>query len=135
MSTPEITAKALVVKELRERTGAGMSDCKKALDATSGDIEAAAEKLRMDGSAKADKKAGRTAAEGVVAIASNSEAVAVVELNLRNRLRRQGLRLPGALASNAVAAGRPGAHRPGQPPGHVWKPCWRLKVGDKTARR
>ncbi|MBV8063208.1 MAG: elongation factor Ts [Nevskia sp.] len=78
MSTP-ITA--ALVKELRERTGAGMSDCKKALEATAGDIDAAAEKLRMDGAAKADKKAGRTAAEGMVAIAANDQAVAVVELN------------------------------------------------------
>ena len=69
---------AALVKELRERTGAGMSDCKKALDATEGDINKAAEKLRMDGSAKADKKAARTAAEGV---AVGSDAVALVELN------------------------------------------------------
>src|SRR3546814_14423697 len=53
MSTP-ITA--ALVKELRERTGAGMGDCKKALDATGGDLDKAVEKLRMDGSAKADKK-------------------------------------------------------------------------------
>lgn len=72
---------AALVKELRERTGAGMGDCKKALEATDGNLDAAAEKLRMDGSAKADKKAGRTAAEGVLAFASTADAVAVVELN------------------------------------------------------
>ena len=54
------------VKELRERTGAGMIDCKKALEANDGDIEKAVEKLRMDGMAKADKKGSRVAAEGVI---------------------------------------------------------------------
>lgn len=72
---------AALVKELRDRTGAGMGDCKKALEATDGNLDAAAEKLRVDGAAKADKKAGRTAAEGVLAFASTAEAVAVVELN------------------------------------------------------
>lgn len=72
---------AAMVKELRERTGAGMSDCKKALDATAGDLDKAAEKLRMDGAAKADKKASRTAAEGVIAVAGSAGAVALVELN------------------------------------------------------
>jgi len=78
MSTP-ITAS--LVKELRDRTGAGMGDCKKALEAVGGDIEKAAEKLRIDGMAKADKKGSRTAAEGVIATASNDEAVALVEVN------------------------------------------------------
>lgn len=72
---------AAMVKELRERTGAGMSDCKKALDATEGNLDKAAEKLRMDGAAKADKKASRTAAEGVIAVATGVDAVALVELN------------------------------------------------------
>ncbi len=78
MSTPITAAQ---VKELRERTGAGMGDCKKALEAVGGDIDKAAEKLRMDGAAKADKKAGRTAAEGVLAIAASDSAAAIVELN------------------------------------------------------
>lgn len=72
---------AALVKELRDRTGAGMGDCKKALEATEGNLDAAAEKLRMDGAAKADKKAGRTAAEGVLAFAKSDAAVVVVELN------------------------------------------------------
>lgn len=72
---------AALIKELRERTGAGMSDCKKALEAVEGDLDKAAEKLRMDGSAKADKKAGRTAAEGVIAVAANKHAIALVEVN------------------------------------------------------
>ena len=58
----EITAS--LVKELRERTGAGMMECKKALSETNGDIDAAAEALRKSGAAKADKKADRVAAEG-----------------------------------------------------------------------
>src|SRR5579885_366839 len=78
MTTPVTAA---LVKELRDRTGAGMSDCKKALEATAGDLDKAAEKLRMDGAAKADKKAGRTAAEGVIALAAGSDAVALVEIN------------------------------------------------------
>ena len=78
MTTPITAAQ---VKELRERTGAGMSDCKKALEATGGDTDKAAEKLRTDGMAKADKKGGRTAAEGVIAMASDANAVALVEVN------------------------------------------------------
>lgn len=72
---------AAQVKELRDRTGAGMGDCKKALEATGGDIDSAAEKLRIDGMAKADKKGARTAAEGMIAAAVSAEAVALVEVN------------------------------------------------------
>ena len=76
-----VTAEA--VKALRERTGAGMMECKKALVETNGDLEAAAEIMRKSGLAKADKKAGRIAAEGVVAIerAADGKAAAVVEIN------------------------------------------------------
>jgi len=75
----DITAK--MVAELRERTGAGMMDCKKALVATAGDLDAAAEKMRMDGMVKADKKATRVAAEGRIAVATGADAVALVEVN------------------------------------------------------
>ena len=75
----DITAK--LVAELRERTGAGMMDCKKALVATGGDIDAAAEKMRMDGMVKADKKASRVAAEGRIAVATGADAMALVEVN------------------------------------------------------
>ncbi len=75
----DITAK--MVGELRERTGAGMMDCKKALVATAGDIDAAAEKMRMDGMVKADKKASRIAADGRIFVAQNAEAIALVEVN------------------------------------------------------
>ena len=57
---------ASMVKELREMTGAGMMDCKKALNETNGDMDAAIEFLRKNGQAKAEKKAGRIAAEGIV---------------------------------------------------------------------
>ncbi len=70
------------VKELREMTGAGMMDCKKALTETDGDMDAAVEYLRKNGQAKAEKKAGRIAAEGLCAIAVDSDQVAaVVEVN------------------------------------------------------
>ncbi len=74
---------AAEVKELRERTGAGMMECKKALVETSGDIEAAIEAMRTSGQAKADKKAGRIAAEGVVAMEASDDdkTVALVEVN------------------------------------------------------
>jgi elongation factor Ts len=75
----EITAAA--VKELRERTGAGMMDCKKALAETGGDMEAAVDWLRAKGLAAAAKKAGRTAAEGLIAVAVSGTRGAVVEVN------------------------------------------------------
>jgi elongation factor Ts len=74
---------ASLVKELRERTGAGMMECKKALTETGGDIDAAIELMRKSGAAKAEKKAGRTAAEGLIVIkhsADNKTAV-MVEVN------------------------------------------------------
>jgi len=75
----EITA--AMVKELREKTGAGMMDCKKALAETGGEMEAAIDWLRAKGIAKADKKSGRTAAEGLIGIASAGHKAVVVEVN------------------------------------------------------
>jgi elongation factor Ts len=74
---------AAMVKELRERTGAGMMECKKALVETDGDIDAAIEQMRKSGMAKADKKAGRTAAEGLVSIkvGDGGKKAAIVEVN------------------------------------------------------
>jgi elongation factor Ts len=74
---------AALVKELRERTGSGMMECKKALVETNGDIEAAIEMMRKSGQAKAAKKAGRTAAEGVVVITHSDDGkrAAMVEVN------------------------------------------------------
>lgn len=71
-----------MVKELRELTGAGMMDCKKALSETNGDMEAAVEFLRKNGQAKAEKKAGRIAAEGLVmTVVKEDKTAAIVEVN------------------------------------------------------
>ncbi|WP_029014755.1 translation elongation factor Ts [Niveispirillum irakense] len=75
----EITA--ALVKELREKTGAGMMDCKKALAETEGDMEGAVDWLRKKGLAAAAKKSGRVAAEGLVGVATNGLVGAAVELN------------------------------------------------------
>ncbi|MCG6117530.1 MAG: translation elongation factor Ts [Aquimonas sp.] len=75
----EITAS--LVKELRERSGAGMMECKKALAENAGDIEAAMEHLRKTGLAKADKKAGRVAAEGRIGVAQDGANAVLVEVN------------------------------------------------------
>ena len=75
----EITAS--LVKELRERTGAGMMECKKALTEANGDIDAAAEALRKSGAAKADKKADRVTAEGRVGVAQDGGKAVLVEVN------------------------------------------------------
>ncbi len=72
---------ASMVKELREMTGAGMMDCKQALGATDGDMEAAVDWLRKKGITKAEKKAGRTAAEGLIGAASSGNAAVLVEVN------------------------------------------------------
>ncbi|MGB3725595.1 MAG: translation elongation factor Ts [Glaciecola sp.] len=72
---------AALVKELRERTGAGMLDCKKALVETDGDIELAIENMRKSGQAKAAKKAGRIAAEGVILTAVNGNRATMLEIN------------------------------------------------------
>ncbi|WP_422505570.1 translation elongation factor Ts [Stenotrophomonas sp. GZD-301] len=75
----EITAS--LVKELRERTGAGMMECKKALTENGGDIDASAEWLRKSGLAKADKKADRVAAEGIIVAAQDGNKAVLVEVN------------------------------------------------------
>lgn len=73
---------AAMVKELREMTGAGMMDCKKALNETNGDMDAAVEFLRKNGQAKAEKKAGRIAAEGLcTVVVKDDQTAAVVEVN------------------------------------------------------
>ena len=75
----EITA--ALVKELREKTGAGMMDCKKALNATSGELEPAVDWLRKQGLAAASKKAGRVAAEGLIGVATTGKDGVLVEVN------------------------------------------------------
>ncbi len=72
---------ASMVKELRERTGVGMMECKKALVETDGDLDAAVELLRKSGQAKADKKSGRVAADGRVVIVTDGARAAMIEIN------------------------------------------------------
>jgi elongation factor Ts len=104
---PEITA--ALVKELREKTGAGMMDCKRALTENSGDMEASVDWLRAKGLAAAAKKAGRVAAEGLIGVATAARAGAVVEVNsetdfvARNELFQGFVR---SVAGLAVAAER-----------------------------
>ena len=82
------TITAAMVKELREKTGAGMMDCKTALTETNGDIEAAVDWLRKKGLSKAAKKAGRVAAEGLIGVAVDGEVGRRRRGQLRDRLRR-----------------------------------------------
>jgi elongation factor Ts len=78
-----ITISAGMVKELRERTSSGMMECKKALVEANGDMELAIENMRKSGLAKADKKSGRIAAEGIIGVkvSDNGKAVAIVDIN------------------------------------------------------
>ncbi len=118
----EVTA--ALVKELRDKTGAGMMDCKRALGDTGGDIETAVDWLRKKGLAAAAKKAGRIAAEGLVGVATAAHAGAVVEVNsetdfvARNELFQALVRAIATLAVNGDgslaslnAATYPGAGR------------------------
>jgi len=100
---------ASMVKELRERTGSGMMECKKALQETDGDIEVAIENMRKSGMAKADKKAGRVAAEGrvVIAISDDKKSAAVVEVNCETDFVSGGddfLSFVTAIAKTALSA-------------------------------
>ena len=98
------TITALHVKDLREQTGAGMMDCKAALNETKGDMEAAVDWLRAKGLAKAAKKAGRVAADGLIGVALGDKSGAVVEVNsetdfvARNEVFQATVREIGQLA-------------------------------------
>ena len=104
-----ITADA--VKQLRERTGAGMMECKKALVETKGDLDAAAELMRKQGLAKADKKATRVAAEGVVVVAKaqDGRSAAMVEINCETDFvaREQDFRAFAHAVAECALAGQP----------------------------
>jgi elongation factor Ts len=93
-----------MVKELRERTGAGMMECKKALEANGGDMDAAIESMRMAGLAKADKRAARFAAEGVIqaSLAPDKRQAAMVEINCETDFVAKGEDFAGF--AQAVAA-------------------------------
>jgi elongation factor Ts len=103
----EITAS--LVKELRERTGAGMMECKKALTESNGDIDAAAEALRKSGAAKADKKADRVAAEGRIGVAQNGGNAVLVEVNSETDFVANDANFKGFVQSVAQAALASGA--------------------------
>jgi elongation factor Ts len=104
-----ITAEA--VRQLRERTGAGMMECKKALVETKGDLDAAAELMRRQGLAKADKKAARIAAEGVIVIEKSADArtAAMVEVNCETDFVARGpdFRSFAQAVAQAALAARP----------------------------
>jgi elongation factor Ts len=94
------------VKQLRERTGAGMMECKKALVETQGNLDAAAELMRKSGLAKADKKATRVAAEGTVAVERGSGAAVMVEVNCETDFVARGdefLEFARAVARTALS--------------------------------
>jgi elongation factor Ts len=102
----EITA--ALVKDLREKTGAGMMDCKKALGETNGDLDAAVDWLRKKGLSAAAKKAGRVAAEGLVAVAIKDNAGAIVEVNAETDFvarNPQFQALASGIATVALTAG------------------------------
>ena len=105
-----MTITADSVKQLRERTGAGMMECKKALVETKGDLDAAAELMRKQGLAKADKKAARVAAEGVIVVQKSADGrtAAMVEINCETDFvaREQDFRgFAQAVAAQALSAG------------------------------
>jgi elongation factor Ts len=99
---------ASMVKELRERTGAGMMECKNALVDAAGDIDKAVENLRKAGQAKADKKAGRVAAEGIVALACDATGAAIVEVNCETDFvsKEADFQAFAALAARQALAGK-----------------------------
>lgn len=103
----EITAS--LVKELRERTGAGMMECKKALSETKGDIDAAAEALRKSGAAKADKKADRVTAEGRIGVAQDGGKAVLVEVNSETDFVANDVNFKAFVDSVAAAALASGA--------------------------
>ncbi len=101
-----------LIKELRERTGVGMMDCKKVLTESDGDVEAAIESLRKAGAAAAAKKAGRIAAEGAIVQAQSSDgsAVALVEVNSETDFvaKDDGFKIFAASVAQAAVDGNPG---------------------------
>ena len=118
---------AAMVKELRERTGAGMMECKQALVDESGDIESAVANLRKKGRAKADKRAGRIAAEGYIglALAADGASGALVEINSETDFVAKQDDFQAF--ANAVAR-RALGERPGDVGGRCWPCRWSRAV-------
>ena len=114
---------AAMVKELRERTGLGMMECKKALVEADGDIELAIEEMRKSGQAKAAKKAGRTAAEGAVVVATSDDnkTAVMVEINSETDFVARDdnfLGFANKVAAAALAAGETDAAKIAEHFGH-----------------
>ena len=112
-----MTITAQMVKELREKTGAGMMDCKTALQEAGGEMEPAVDWLRTKGLAKAAKKAGRVAAEGLIGIADGGNRAAIVELNSETDFVSRNEQFQKLVRSVAAS----GARRPTG----SWRRCWR----------
>ena len=100
---------ASLVKQLRERTGAGMMDCKKALQAANGDIETAIREMRKSGAARAAAKAGRIAAEGIIRVHRNGAEVILLEINCETDFvaRDENFLAFAERVAEAIAAGSP----------------------------
>ena len=98
------TITATMVKDLREKTGAGMMDCKAALNETQGDMEAAVDWLRAKGLAKAAKKAGRVAAEGLIGLAASAKRAALVEVNSETDFVARNQKFQDMVSAIAAAA-------------------------------
>src|SRR5579872_7310010 len=99
---------AAQVKELRERTGVGMMECKKALALANGDMDLAAEELRKSGQARADKKASRVAAEGIVVIRQDGKRAIILEVNCETDFVARDenfLKFVDAVANTALQTG------------------------------
>ena len=103
-----MTISASLVKELREKTGAGMMDCKAALTEVKGDIEAAIDWLRKKGLSKAAKKAGRAAAEGLVGVTASGKTGAVVEVNSETDFVARNEQFQEMVTNIASLAGKSG---------------------------
>jgi elongation factor Ts len=98
------TISATMVKDLREKTGAGMMDCKAALAETKGDVEAAVDWLRTKGLAKAAKKAGRIAAEGLIGLAADGSQAVLVEVNSETDFVARNQKFQDMVSGIAAAA-------------------------------
>jgi elongation factor Ts len=98
------TITATMVKDLREKTGAGMMDCKAALNEAQGDMEAAVDWLRAKGLAKAAKKAGRVAAEGLIGLAADAKQAALVEVNSETDFVARNQKFQDMVSAIAAAA-------------------------------
>ncbi|MCL4112592.1 UNVERIFIED_CONTAM: hypothetical protein GTU68_063989 [Idotea baltica] len=116
------TVTAALVKELRERTAAGMMECKKALVAAEGDIELAIENMRKSGAAKAAKKAGNVAAEGTIIIKEEAGVAALLEVNCQTDFVAKDagfLAFANEVAEAALAASKPEYVNPSDVPADV----------------